>query len=180
MKKLSLAAAACVCLLPVAAHSGQKIDVKTGLWEMTMKMDLSGMQMPAISPDVLAKMSPEQRARMEAMKGGVSEHVTKSCVTEKELERGFDPQQNKETNCKIVSSNATSSSLEVHMSCDSAQVKGTSVMKMNAVDREHVQADVKSDMVANGRPVKVNVQMTGKWLSSDCGAVKPGEQKLDH
>jgi hypothetical protein len=179
MKKLSLTAAACVCLLPFAAHSGQKIDVKTGLWEMTMKIDTTGMQMPAIPPDVLAKMSPEQRARIEAMKGGMSSHVSQSCVTEKELERGFDP-QNKETACKIVSSDATATSLEVHMQCDGPQVKGTSVMKMKAVDREHVQADVKSDMVANGRPMNVNVQMTGKWLKSDCGTVKPGEEKLDH
>jgi Protein of unknown function (DUF3617) len=177
MKKSNLTLAIVICALPFAALAGQKINVKTGLWEMTMKMAMSGM--PAIPPEALAKMPPEQRARIEAMtngSGGGTTHTSQSCVTEKDLERGIDPQTDKQQNCKVVSSTVTSSSMEMHMACDGPQVKGTGVMKMAVSNREQVEGDMKMDMVSNGRPINMTTHISGKWLSADCGSVKPNSQ----
>ena len=62
---------------------------------MTVTHSMSGMPaIPNIPPDVLAKMPPEQRARVEAaMKGGPSTDVRKECITKEKLEKQLCVQQ---------------------------------------------------------------------------------------
>ena len=47
-----------------AADKLTPLNIKEGLWEMTVTHSMTGM--PAIPPETLAKMPPEQRARIEA------------------------------------------------------------------------------------------------------------------
>ncbi len=66
------------------ADKVQPLNVKLGLWEVTSTTNVSGM--PPIPDDVLARMTPEQRARMEAaMKArsgeGPKTTVRKECIT---------------------------------------------------------------------------------------------------
>ena len=70
----------CFCSLTLsAADKLTPLNVKEGLWEITVTHSMTGMpNMPAIPPDALAKLPPEQRARMEAMmKGGSGTIVQK-------------------------------------------------------------------------------------------------------
>ena len=46
------------------ADAVQPLDVKPGLWETTTTTEMGGM--PPMPADVLAKMTPEQRAKFEA------------------------------------------------------------------------------------------------------------------
>jgi hypothetical protein len=41
-----------------------KLDVKLGLWETTNTFQTSGMPQVNIPPDALARMTPEQRAKV--------------------------------------------------------------------------------------------------------------------
>jgi hypothetical protein len=64
--------AALLCPLSAwAADDIRPFDAKTGLWETTSTMEMPGMPsmpaMPQIPPEQLAKMSPQQRAQVEAM-----------------------------------------------------------------------------------------------------------------
>ena len=62
-----------------AADRYQPLDVKTGLWEVTTTVSTSG-QMP-IPPDLLAKLTPEQRAKFEQQMSGRSLQPAKTdCV----------------------------------------------------------------------------------------------------
>jgi hypothetical protein len=97
-----------LCLIAAglpALASADKIDVKTGLWETTSTMDMTGIpRMPAIQPETLAKMPPEQRARIEAMTArsitAGSDRKSQSCLTEKELEHGFKPDSSHESSAR--------------------------------------------------------------------------------
>src|SRR5690348_14518665 len=67
----------------------QPMNVKPGLWETTTTITVAG-EMP-IPAEVLNRLTPEQRARMEArMKANSSGHTNtnthKSCVTKEDLE----------------------------------------------------------------------------------------------
>ena len=71
-------------LTPLAGWAVDPVpmDVKLGLWETTMtnQTDISSM----IPPEVLARLTPEQRAKMEAAmqgRGGARTSTTKHCVT---------------------------------------------------------------------------------------------------
>jgi hypothetical protein len=68
----------------------QAMDVKTGQWETTMTGQITGM--PAVPPEALAQMTPEQRAKVEAAMGGrgAKPTVSTSCRTkEKSPKRGM-------------------------------------------------------------------------------------------
>jgi hypothetical protein len=68
----------------------QPLDIKPGLWEFTSTNLVTGL--PAMPPDVLAKMTPEQRAKIEAAmgarSGGVPRTIThKVCITREKLDK---------------------------------------------------------------------------------------------
>jgi len=71
---------------PVLLASGdvQPLNIKTGLWQLTMTTTVSGR--PPIPPEALARMTPEQRAKFEAAMKARASHgprtrTYKNCVT---------------------------------------------------------------------------------------------------
>src|SRR5690348_14437858 len=78
-------------VLPARADDNTPLAVKPGLWEMTSDIQHSGA--PPIPPDALAKMSPEQRQKVEQMMQGAmapQHRVDKHCVTAEDIKKGFD------------------------------------------------------------------------------------------
>src|SRR5690348_6570180 len=107
-------------LLTVAsvAWGAATLDVKTGLWEMTSVGETSGR--PPIPAEVLAKMTPEQRAKIEqqmaaGMAAANQPHVRKECITQKALERGLNFENR--PNCKTTVLNSTPRLLDIAMEC---------------------------------------------------------------
>src|ERR1700686_5486956 len=106
-----------------AADKITPLNIKEGLWEMTVTHSMTGM--PAIPPDTLAKMPPEHRARVEAaMKqsgmGGPTADVHKECVTREKLDKQLafddnrkDKDKDQDTACTRTVVNATGSKLEI-------------------------------------------------------------------
>jgi Protein of unknown function (DUF3617) len=94
------------------------LNVKTGEWESTLTNETTG-QMP-IPQEMIDKMTPEQRAKMEAMmkaRGmqGPRTTVTKHCVKKEDLDKPFG-NDNKSCKQNIVTSSATKQ--EIHLECD--------------------------------------------------------------
>ena len=55
--------------LPMASWAADVLDVKPGLWEQTMTMEMTGgPAMPQMTPEQLAQLPPAMRARLEGMK----------------------------------------------------------------------------------------------------------------
>ena len=77
----------------------QALDVKTGQWETTTSGQMTGM--PAIPPEVLAKLTPEQRAKMESAMGarGAKPIVSTYCLTKDKLEQAWNTGQSMAKNC---------------------------------------------------------------------------------
>ncbi len=69
-------------LWPTPKAQAESFNAKPGAWEMTFSGLSTGTMIP---PDVLAKMPPEQRARieqsMQARSGKPGSRSTKSCIT---------------------------------------------------------------------------------------------------
>ncbi len=188
MKKILLTS---VMMFPMAmmAQDIRPIDVKPGLWENTTVSQISGLQMPTnmpqISPDQLAKMPPEARARVEAMmKGGPGAPQTntmKACITAEQLAKPLLGHQDKSCSVNLVSS--TSSTQQIHMECTRGNTKTAGDLNLNRVDSEHLKGDMlmksTSDGSTSGAPQNMTIKLSfsNKWLSSDCGDVKPSSEK---
>jgi hypothetical protein len=168
-----------LALIPTVTLA-EKLDVKPGLWETTTTSEIGGMAsaMPAIPPDILAKMPPEQRAKMEAMmkgQGSANTFTNQSCVTEKDLERGLRPENTKEQSCKIDSISVQDKTQEAHVTCTSSHGTSTGVFKMTATSRESYEGTMDMNTTANGHPMTVKATLKGKWLGANCGTVKPSD-----
>jgi hypothetical protein len=158
-------------------------DAKPGLWETTNTTEITGMPvMPQIPPEALAKMTPEQRAQFDAMMkgrgaaGGPRSTTTKSCLTREALERGLAfHQSDKSCAPKVVSS--SSSKQVMHVECDQGKVKTTGDLTIERIDSEHAKGTMTMKSTEANQPINVKMSFTTKWLSSDCGDVKPMGEK---
>lgn len=153
------------------------LDVKPGLWEVTTQGETTGM--PPIPPQVLAQMPPQQREQMmAAMQGRMNQpSVSRSCVTQKMLDRGmtFDRPNNKQ--CTQTVTGSTARSLDVKVVCTGEQQQKTSgTIHMDSANRESFAGALNMVSTDGTNAMTIKRTMQGKWLGSDCGKVKPYEE----
>ncbi len=156
-----------------AADNITPLNVKEGLWEMTVTHSMSGMPaIRALPPDVLAKMPPEQRARVEAaMKGGPSTDVRKECITKEKLEK-HSAFSNNRGDCTRTVVNSTGSKLEVKIHCEEKQTSTDGTLVVEAVGSDRVKGTMQSATNANGHTMNMNFTFSSKYLGPACGDVK--------
>jgi uncharacterized protein DUF3617 len=155
---------------PALAADTVPLEVKPGLWEMTSDTEHSGA--PPLPPAVLAQMSPEQRAKIEAaMKGamGPQHGVHKHCVTQDDIARGFEKMPGQCTQT-VTSSSATTR--EGTFQCSGSNISSGSY-RVRASSPESVVVDVNVTMSNAGSAMTRKTTGQGKWLGADCGDVKP-------
>jgi hypothetical protein len=126
--------------------------------------------MPAIPPDVLAKLPPEQRARMEAMmKGGPI--VQKECITKEKLEKHSAFNVNRpECTRTVVSS--TGSKLEMKIHCEGKQGASDGTLVVEAVGSDTTKGTMHLVTSASGANMNIDMAFSSKYLGPDCGDVK--------
>src|SRR6266567_1818896 len=156
-----------------AADKIQPLDIKLGLWEMTWTSAMTGM--PPISSDVLAKMTPEQRAKMEAAFGARSggsptTSTHKVCITREKMDKqtAFDDRKN----CTHTVVSSSSSKLEMKMQCTEQDSTLNGTVQVEALNSENVKGSARMAMAGGGRNLNVNSDFTSRYLGSACGDVK--------
>jgi hypothetical protein len=156
-----------------AADKITPLNVKEGLWEVTVTHSMSGMPAtPNISPDALAKMPPEQRARVEAMmKGGPSTDVRKECITKEKLEK-HSAFSNNRGDCTRTVVNSTGSKLEVKFHCEEKQTSSDGTLLVEAIGSDNVKGTMHLVTNSNGRTMNMDFTISSKYLSPACGDVK--------
>ncbi|MGB8694197.1 MAG: DUF3617 domain-containing protein [Steroidobacteraceae bacterium] len=157
-------------LASLAASAAEPLNVKLGLWEMSTTAATSGSMIP---PALLAQMSAEQRARIEAaMKqraGGGHTSSSKTCVTKEDLLRGSVNANKDEDqkNCTYRVVTQTATRMETHFHCTGEGARDGE-MKMEAVSPEQLKGAVQVTTPEG----KVTVQLAGRWLGSSCAGAK--------
>ena len=160
------------------------LDIKTGEWEYTVTTQMKGgaqaaaKQMPQIPPETLAKLPPDQRAKVEAaMKqagamasGQPTTNTSKNCVKKEDLAK-LNPGGDDKT-CKVTVVNSSRSKLDLKMDCDSNGTKSTSTGSVEAPSSESLKFNFQMASTMNGTPMSMSILGTGKWLSSTCTEAK--------
>ncbi len=150
------------------------LNVKEGLWEVTVTHSMTGMRaMPNIPPDTLAKMPPEQRARMEAlMKGTPTTDVRKECVTKEKLEKNM-AFSNDPADCTHTVVTSTGHKLEMKIHCEGKQSSTDGQFVIEAIGSDTVKGT--NHMVSNsssGHTMTMDFTFSSKYLGPACGDVK--------
>jgi len=156
-----------------AQQNIQPLDVKLGLWETTYVTQMSGL--PPIPPEMLAKMTPEQKAKMAMMMKereaeGPKTHTDKKCVTKEDLSKAKLLGEQKDCTTTVLTS--TPRKLEAKMECHQEGGNAAGNLMFEAVDSSNVKGTV--HMVANGggNTMTYDTKFTSKYVSASCGDVK--------
>ena len=159
--------------LTVWAGDFTPLNVKEGLWEVTVTHTMTGMPAVNIPADAMAKMPPEQRARMEAMmKGGASTDVRKECITKEKLEKQSAFSDDRKE-CTHTVLNSTSSKLEMKIHCkgeEQGSMDGT--LLVEAIGSDNVKGKMQAVTNANGKTMNMNFTFSSRYLGPACGDVK--------
>ena len=150
----------------------QPLNVKTGLWESTISSTTSG-QMP-IPAEMLARLTPEQRAKFEArMKQNSAPktrtYTNRDCETKEKLaEQPF----SSEKECKQTIISSTSTKAEIKMVCELGDVRSSGTMRIDVLSPESVKGTGQMTANGGGHTMMVNTSFSSKWLGPSCGSVK--------
>ena len=178
MKKLIGVAAFCFCAVPMlgAQQKITPINVKTGLWQSTTTITVSGSL--GIPPEMEARLTPEQRARMEAaMKhsdtGQPRTTTNKGCITEEDLSR--DPfhagKNDADMKCRENLIRSTSSDADVELNCsDPGGNTAEFHITFHALDQEHVTGTGHGNVNMSGHTMKSDWKMQSQWVQASCPA----------
>ncbi len=176
MRSLLIVAIACC---PLAVPAAERLNVKTGLWEITASTQMGGM--PPLPKEMLDKLTPEQRAQIESSikssQGGAPHTETsRECITERDLDKPFDAGNRDECTHEVVRSTRTSQ--EFKLTCK-GEYKGSGTFKINAPTPE-TMTGVLDIAVGNGSDkMTVKADMKGRWLGPDCGEEADDEDEMD-
>jgi len=168
---------ACACAaLPAGAQT-----LKPGLWSLSNTMTSSDPQISQAMSAMqqhMANMSPEQRQQMQKMmqQNGVQLDVgangslqTKLCMTREMAERKEFPVQ--QGDCKQTFTQQSPTRGHVAFTCTKPPVSGDG--EFTADNDKSYRARLKIKSEEEGRNQVVDMDVTGNWLSADCGNIRP-------
>jgi hypothetical protein len=165
-------------LYPALAGAADKLNIKTGLWEIAATTDFSGM--PPLPKEMLDKLTPEQRAEMEAaIKKGSGEReseVSRECISERDLERPFESANPDECKQEIVRSTRTTQ--EVQLTC-TGEYKGSGTFLITTPTAETMTGVLDLSVGEGPNAMKVKANMKGRWLGPDCGEEADEDDEAD-
>ena len=163
--------------LPAAAQT-----LKPGLWEVTNKMQGGSGQMQNAMSEMqkhMASMPPEQRQMIEQQMaksgvkmgsagpaGGMSVQI---CMTREMVEKNELPSQ--QGDCKTTSQSRSGNTMKMAFACTNPPSSGDGQVTFNGPESYTSKVNVSTQV--DGKPEKVSMEGTGKWLAADCGNVKP-------
>jgi len=153
----------------------QPLNIKPGLWEQTVNTTIAG-EMP-ISTEMLNRLTPEQRARMEErMKANSAAHThtttDKHCVSKEDLEKNKFLNLDRGKECVPTITSSTSTSAKGRLSCESEGMKMTGALEVLTPDPEHINGSWHATTNGSGHTMNVDSTFTSKWIGSSCGGVK--------
>jgi hypothetical protein len=154
-------------MLPMLAGSAEQLNIKTGLWEITSTTQMSGT--PQLPKEVTAKMTPEQRARLEADLKSAARDAKKStdrsCITQKDVQNPF---HGSNENCKQSIVRTTRTTQEVNLVCN-GEPKGTGFIRITTPTPETMTGVMDIKMGDGKDSLNLKANLTGRWIGADCG-----------
>jgi hypothetical protein len=152
--------------LPAADFS--PLDVKTGQWESTVTGQATGI--PPIPDEVLNRMTPEQRAKIQAamQARGSKATVSKSCLTKDKLDKPFNLGDDNTKSCSRTLVTSSGSKQEIRIDCNREGMKTTGTVKVEAVDSGNVKGSMQMTVTNGEHTMNMNYMFASKWIGPVC------------
>ena len=166
------------CLMLCSASAFAQ-STAPGLWEMQNKVGGNPEMDKAMAEmqKQLASMPPAQRKQMEAMMGKSGASIgnggaisVKVCITPEMAARSEMPSHT-EGDCTATVTSRSGNTLKSKFVCKNPPTTGEGTYTYSG-DKAFTSKMVMQS-TRNGKPETMTMEGQGKWLSADCGSVKP-------
>lgn len=173
---LAALALALLTLTFVARAQTGPPPVKMGLWQLSTTRNMTGMTLP---PEVVEKM----KAMGRPLPGGEHTTVTQNCLTEEQWKEGLGgtPKSDQQ---KCAPKNFTRNAHQLSFDIDCTDPRGGRVVgRMEFIfdNPEHLHGTVNMNSTqidAQHSNIVMSTKIDGHYISSNCGDVKPGNDKV--
>ncbi len=178
MKKVIATA---ICLLGVFTAGAFAQTLKPGLWEMQTKMQSGSGEMEKAMAEMqqqMASMTPEQRKMMQDMmskqgvsmgSGGPGAMSVKICMTQQMIERNELPAQ--QGDCKNTVSPRSGNKMKFAFNCTKPVSSGEG--EVTFISPQAYTSTMTVNTTKAGKTERLTMDSQGKWLSTECGAIRP-------
>lgn len=172
-------------LVHASDASAQQVNIKPGLWVVDMRLpgQANGNAMAGYVEQMkaqMASMPPEQRKKIASALAQLETHGTeftddglrtKQCITKENLaDFNFLSKRGMES-CTQKRSPAPGG-MKVSMQCTRPQMNIDASLKYQS-DKAYTFESIATLPGPDGKPMTQKTSGSGKWLSGDCGQVKP-------
>jgi hypothetical protein len=172
-RRVAVGALCTMALALTAATQNQQLNVKLGLWQMTYKYKTNNAS--TIAPELLARMTPQKRARMKAkLKARAAQgpriDTKQVCVTQKKLDSAaFTLEDRKSCERTVISS--TSTLQEFREECNDKGMRTVIEARIEAADASDIRGSIQ---VKGSRSygTGTSTELSGRWLAADCAVKK--------
>ena len=185
MKTIAIVVTAAAVVVSWSAAMGlacaQAPKMRPGLWEHGVQMKSQSGQMEGAMAQMqksMASMAPAQRKQMEdmlaqqGMSMGANGTTVKVCVTPQQADLDTIAAQE---GCTQKVQRTGPGSMAMSFSCKGEDgqppTSGEGTVTFSGPTAYTGQFKVKTQ--SQGKPEQIDMAQTGKWLSADCGAIKP-------
>lgn len=146
-------------------------NIKPGTWELTVTSITSGMK---LSPEMAAKLTPQQRAQMEQMmkarEGKPHTATMNSCLTKDDISQDRiikemeDEDDDSAVHCKLTVISKSSSKLVIDTKCPGPS-PSTTHLTIEAKTPDTLEATGERDQQGSG---KSRMTIKGRWVGAGC------------
>lgn len=174
--RILLAGLFCLCVAPgVQAQS-----TKPGLWEIDSNTRVDGQAMPDMAA-MMKDVPPQMRKQMEAMMAqqgvGMAPRGMRICVTPEQAVRDELPLR-QEDGCKTRWQQRSGKRLSFSMECSDPPAKGEGEVELISPEAWTSRMTMR---IQEGRQThEVRSETRGKWLSAQCGKIRPAPSTASH
>lgn len=179
--KLMLAAAALAGLLAQVAHATDSLGPRPGLWEHSSQMSSSSGELEAAMKQAqaaLASMPAEQRKMMEQMMSrqglamDLARQTVQICMTAEDVARDQLPLAREGcTQTARRSGNTWTIQFQCRGGNGEPPSSGNGTMSLQSASAYNGDFTLKT--AVQGKSEQLRMRTQGRWLSADCGSVKP-------
>lgn len=167
-----------------AAPALAQPKMSPGLWETTMNVKHDGQdnsaQMARMQAE-MAKLPPEQRKMMEAMmakqgvalgSSGAGGQTIRFCMSKEQAERS-EPPADQNGNCKRETLERSGNTVRFKFTCSNPASTGVGEVNISSDKAYSMKMAVDTQGDSKRGPHRMDMQHQAKWLSADCGNLRP-------
>ena len=166
--------AACTGSLLAATAAQAQVHIKPGLWEntVTMKSDNPAMEQMKAR---MAAMPPEQRAQMEklipGMAPGGAPNSIRVCISKEQAARDITPDN--DGRCSRINIVHSGDTTQFDFACKSAHSDVSGHGSFTRISDNAYTATSTAAMVTKSTTTHMQSDISSRFISNDCGDVKP-------